>query len=161
MAHARAPCATADRILSLPRSEKHRVAVVRQEGSNGDREMHAALHLAGFEAWDVNMNDLAIAAGSPGAVELDQFRGVAFVGGFSYADVNDSAKGWAGAIRFNPVLLDKFERFRDFDWRDGDDKLREATEIDHGRLFRPKLWPGTSLYTTRRASLFHTATTVN
>lgn len=107
-----APCATADRILSLPRSEKHRVAVVRQEGSNGDREMHAALHLAGFEAWDVNMNDLAIAAGSPGAVDLDQFRGVAFVGGFSYADVNDSAKGWAGAIRFNPVLLDKFERFR-------------------------------------------------
>lgn len=106
------PSFTPPRLLSMPGAEKHRVAIVRQEGSNGDREMHAAFHLAGFEAWDVNMNDLAIAEGSEGAVSLDQFRGLVFVGGFSYADVNDSAKGWAAAIRYNPVLLSKFERFR-------------------------------------------------
>lgn len=106
------PSFTAPRLLSLSSRDKHKVAVVRQEGSNGDREMHAAFHLAGFEVWDVNMNDLAIEEGAEGAVNLDQFRGVVFVGGFSYADVNDSAKGWAAAIRFNPTLLSKFERFR-------------------------------------------------
>ena len=58
------------------------------------------------------MNDLAIEDGAENAVNLDAFRGVVFVGGFSYADVNDSAKGWAAAIRYNSVLLNKFERFR-------------------------------------------------
>ncbi|KAH8064986.1 phosphoribosylformylglycinamidine synthase [Aureococcus anophagefferens] len=46
------------------------------------------------------------------AVTLDRFRGIAFVGGFSYADVLDSAKGWAGAIRFNDALRPQFEAFR-------------------------------------------------
>lgn len=64
------------------------MAVVREEGSNGDREMAAAFHMAGFEVWDVNMVDL-----STGRVTLDDFRGVAFVGGFSFADVLGSAKG--------------------------------------------------------------------
>jgi len=44
-------------------------------------------------------------------VSLDIFRGVAFVGGFSYADVLDSAKGWAGAIRFNPIISAQFDHF--------------------------------------------------
>jgi len=65
-----------------------RVAVVREEGSNGDREMAAALLMAGFEVWDVNMMDL-----KTGSASLDMFRGVVFVGGFSYADVLGSAKG--------------------------------------------------------------------
>ena len=86
---------------------KHRMAVIRQEGSNGDRELLAAFYAAGFEAWDVNMNDLL-----QGKVQLSQFRGIAFCGGFSYADVNDSAKGWAGVIRFNESLLHQFETFR-------------------------------------------------
>lgn len=64
------------------------VAVVREEGSNGDREMAAAFHMAGFRVWDVNMQDLCI-----GQIDLERFRGVAFVGGFSYADVCGSAKG--------------------------------------------------------------------
>ena len=64
------------------------VAVLREEGSNGDREMAAAFHMAGFKVWDVNMQDLCT-----GQVTLDQFRGIAFVGGFSYADVCGSAKG--------------------------------------------------------------------
>ncbi len=83
-----------------------KVAILREEGSNGDREMASAFHLAGFEAWDVTMSDLL-----SGAVQLSSFRGVAFVGGFSYADVLDSAKGWAGVIRFNPGLWEQFERF--------------------------------------------------
>ena len=65
-----------------------KVAVLREEGSNSDREMAAVLHMAGFEAWDVNMEDLCTER-----INLDQFRGLVFVGGFSYADVCGSAKG--------------------------------------------------------------------
>jgi phosphoribosylformylglycinamidine synthase len=68
-------------------SNKHKVAVIRQEGSNGDREMLSAFYAAGLEPWDVNMRDLL-----EGSVRLDMFRGIVFCGGFSYADVNDSAK---------------------------------------------------------------------
>jgi phosphoribosylformylglycinamidine synthase len=88
-------------------SPRPRVAVIRQEGSNGDREMLAAFHSAGAEAWDVNMVDLV-----SGKISLDHFRGIAFCGGFSYADVNDSAKGWAGVIRYNSSLLAQFQWFR-------------------------------------------------
>jgi len=82
------------------------VAILREEGSNGDREMASAFHLAGFDVWDVTMTDVLA-----GRVRLDDFRGIAFVGGFSYADVLDSAKGWAGVIRFNETLFEQFERF--------------------------------------------------
>lgn len=91
----------------LTRDGKPKVAIIRAEGSNGDREMAAAFYLAGFEAWDITMSDLL-----EGRVGLDEFRGVVFVGGFSFADVFDSAKGWAGMIRFNAKLRDELERFR-------------------------------------------------
>ncbi|XP_006863468.1 PREDICTED: phosphoribosylformylglycinamidine synthase [Chrysochloris asiatica] len=84
-----------------------RVAVLREEGSNGDREMADAFHLAGFEVWDVTMQDLC-----SGAIGLDTFRGVAFVGGFSYADVLGSAKGWAAAVTFHPKAGPELRRFR-------------------------------------------------
>ncbi|XP_070245550.1 phosphoribosylformylglycinamidine synthase isoform X1 [Bos mutus] len=84
-----------------------RVAIIREEGSNGDREMADAFHLAGFEVWDVTMQDLC-----SGAIGLDTFRGVAFVGGFSYADVLGSAKGWAAAVTFNPQAGAEMKRFR-------------------------------------------------
>jgi phosphoribosylformylglycinamidine synthase len=90
----------------LQRTDKPKVAVIREEGSNGDREMVSAFYLAGFEPWDVMMTDLL-----EGRVTLDQFRGVVFVGGFSYADVLDSAKGWAASIRFNKKVWDQFEQF--------------------------------------------------
>lgn len=90
----------------MRRREKFRVAVVREEGSNGDREMIASFYLAGFEPWDVMMTDLI-----EGRIDLGRFRGVAFVGGFSYADVLDSAKGWAASIRFNKRVWEQFERF--------------------------------------------------
>lgn len=57
-----------------------KVAVLREEGTNGDREMAAALARVGFKVWDVTMQDLI-----NGAVTLDQFRGIIFPGGFSYA----------------------------------------------------------------------------
>ncbi|KAG8140824.1 putative Phosphoribosylformylglycinamidine synthase protein [Naja naja] len=64
-----------------------RVAILREEGSNGDREMVAAFLMAGFQVWDLTMQDLC-----SGTMTLDSFRGLVFVGGFSYADVLGSAK---------------------------------------------------------------------
>ncbi len=90
----------------MNRSERIPVAILREEGSNGDREMAAAFHAAGFEPWDVTMSDLLA-----GRIELERFRGLAAVGGFSYADVLDSAKGWAGTIRFNDELRRRFDAF--------------------------------------------------
>lgn len=87
-------------------TSKPKVAVIREEGSNGDREMSAAFYAAGFEPWDIAMSDLL-----HGAISLQDFRGIAFVGGFSYADVLDSAKGWAASIRFNQPLLNQFQEF--------------------------------------------------
>jgi phosphoribosylformylglycinamidine synthase len=90
----------------LRKRKKPAVAVIREEGSNSDREMASAFHQAGFDAWDVTMTDLL-----DGKADLERFRGVAFVGGFSYADVLDSAKGWAGVIRFHGNLFERFRRF--------------------------------------------------
>jgi phosphoribosylformylglycinamidine synthase len=87
-------------------ADKVRVAIIREEGSNGDREMAAAVWAAGMQPWDVTMSDLLA-----GRAELAGFQGVVFVGGFSYADVMDSAKGWAGTIRFNDRLWADFQAF--------------------------------------------------
>ncbi|KAK3231843.1 hypothetical protein Dsin_003724 [Dipteronia sinensis] len=87
-------------------TSKPKVAVIREEGSNGDREMSAACYAAGFEPWDITMSDLL-----NGAISLDDFQGIVFVGGFSYADVLDSAKGWSASIRFNQPLLNQFQEF--------------------------------------------------
>ncbi|GBG29163.1 Phosphoribosylformylglycinamidine synthase [Hondaea fermentalgiana] len=92
--------------LASSATSKPRVAVLREEGSNGDREMAAAFTAAGFEAWDVAVADLKL-----GKVKLADFQGIAFVGGFSYADVMDSAKGWAGVIRFNEAVWNEFQTF--------------------------------------------------
>ncbi|XP_022908995.2 phosphoribosylformylglycinamidine synthase [Onthophagus taurus] len=83
-----------------------KVAVLREEGTNGDREMAAALVRVGFSVWDVTMQDLI-----NGSTTLDDYRGVIFPGGFSYADVLGSAKGWASSILFNPKLQEQFQRF--------------------------------------------------
>ncbi|XP_064904264.1 phosphoribosylformylglycinamidine synthase [Columba livia] len=83
-----------------------RVAVVREEGSNGDREMADAFAMAGFEVWDVTTQELR------GGAPLDGFRGVAFVGGFSYGDALGSAKGWAAGALFPGPLQEALQRFR-------------------------------------------------
>jgi phosphoribosylformylglycinamidine synthase len=90
----------------LVRKDKYKVAIIREEGSNSDREMTAAFYQAGFEPWDITMTDLL-----EEKVKLSDFRGMAFVGGFSYADVLDSAKGWAGVIRFNEKVWQEFQNF--------------------------------------------------
>lgn len=90
----------------LEASDKPRVAVLREEGTNGDREMQAACHAAGLAPWDITMSDLLL-----GRIDLDQFQGIIFAGGFSYMDVFDSAKGWAGTILFNEKLREMFNRF--------------------------------------------------
>ncbi|PIA40686.1 hypothetical protein AQUCO_02400031v1 [Aquilegia coerulea] len=90
----------------LAMASKPKVAVIREEGSNGDREMSAAFHAAGFEPWDITMSDLL-----QGSISLHEFRGIAFVGGFSNADVLDSAKGWSASILFNQPLLAQFREF--------------------------------------------------
>jgi phosphoribosylformylglycinamidine synthase len=83
-----------------------RVAIIREEGSNGDKEMAAAFRLAGMQPWDVTMSDLAA-----GRISLSQFRGCAFVGGFSYADVLGSAKGWAATALFQETASAELRKF--------------------------------------------------
>ncbi|MBM3182571.1 MAG: phosphoribosylformylglycinamidine synthase [Chloroflexi bacterium] len=90
----------------LSQADKPKVAIIREEGSNGDREMTSAFFWSGFEPWDITMTDLL-----EERISLNQFRGIAFVGGFSYADVLDPAKGWAGIIRFNSKLRKTFDDF--------------------------------------------------
>lgn len=90
----------------LASNQKPKVAIIREEGSNGDREMTSAFYLAGFDCIDVSMAHLL-----QGLVTLDMFRGIVFVGGFSYADVLDSAKGWAGVILFNEKIKKQFDDF--------------------------------------------------
>lgn len=85
---------------------KPKVGILREEGSNGDREMSAAFHMAGFEVWDICMRDI-----SSGRVSLRSVCGIAFVGGFSFGDVLDSAKGWAGVVRLNPKVREEFDAF--------------------------------------------------
>ncbi|WP_419174702.1 phosphoribosylformylglycinamidine synthase [Desulfosediminicola sp.] len=97
---------TATPVERLEAGDKPKVAILRDEGSNSDREMTSAFYAAGFEPWDICMNDLLA-----GTIDLAEFRGLAAVGGFSYADVPDSAKGWAATIRFNERLQ---KMFRDF-----------------------------------------------
>ncbi|MFV0435774.1 MAG: phosphoribosylformylglycinamidine synthase [Desulfopila sp.] len=91
---------------TLAVQHKPRVAILRDEGSNSDREMTSAFYSAGFEPWDICMQDLLA-----GKVDLAGFRGLVAVGGFSYADVPESAKGWAATIRFNERLAAMFQTF--------------------------------------------------
>ena len=98
------PTPTPVDILAL--QNKPKVAILRDEGSNSDREMSSAFYAAGFEPWDICMNDLL-----QERISLEGFRGVAAVGGFSYADVPESAKGWAATILFNDRLKRQFDSF--------------------------------------------------
>ncbi|MGW8287452.1 MAG: phosphoribosylformylglycinamidine synthase [Desulfobulbales bacterium] len=90
----------------LEKSDKPKIAILRDEGSNSDREMTSAFYGAGFEPWDVTMTDLL-----QERITLEGFRGLAAVGGFSYADVPESAKGWAATILFNERLKKMFDDF--------------------------------------------------
>ena len=100
-----------NRVAGIPptlKMDRIRVAVIREEGTNGDREMIACLFKANFEVHDVTMTDLLSKKTS-----LDQYRGVVFPGGFSYADTLGSAKGWAASIIYSDVLAPQFKHFKD------------------------------------------------
>ncbi len=81
-------------------------AIIREKGSNGEREMAWALHLAGFDVKDVHTTDL-----TSGRETLDDVNLIVFVGGFSNSDVLNSAKGWAGALLYNPIAKGTIDRF--------------------------------------------------
>jgi phosphoribosylformylglycinamidine synthase len=83
-----------------------RIAILREQGVNGQIEMAAAFDRAGFECIDVHMNDLFRAD-----VNLNDFKGLAACGGFSYGDVLGAGGGWAKSILFNPKIRDAFEAF--------------------------------------------------
>lgn len=89
-------------------SSAPRVAVLREEGINGDREMIASLYMVGFEVADVTITDVTSKRG----LNLESFRGLIFPGGFSYADVLGSARGWAGTMKFNPTVEEQLKRFK-------------------------------------------------
>lgn len=81
-------------------------AIIREKGSNGEREMAWALHLAGFAVKDVHMTDLV-----SGRETLEDVNMIVFVGGFSNADTLGSAKGWAGAFLYNEKAAKALENF--------------------------------------------------
>lgn len=83
-----------------------KAAIIREKGVNGDREMAYALYLAGFDVKDVHMTDLI-----SGRESLEDISMIVFVGGFSNSDVLGSAKGWAGAFRYNPKAKDALDNF--------------------------------------------------
>jgi phosphoribosylformylglycinamidine synthase len=87
-------------------STRPKVAILRDQGVNGQVEMAAAFTRAGFDAFDVHMTDL-----QTGRHRLDAFVGFAACGGFSYGDVLGAGRGWATSILFNPRLREQFAAF--------------------------------------------------
>jgi phosphoribosylformylglycinamidine synthase len=90
----------------INRGARPRVAVLREQGVNGQVEMAAAFTRAGFDAVDVHMTDL-----HGGRLTLDGFAGIVACGGFSYGDVLGAGEGWAKGILFNPRTREGFARF--------------------------------------------------
>jgi phosphoribosylformylglycinamidine synthase len=87
-------------------SKNPKAAIIREKGTNGDREMAYSLYLAGFDVKDVTMTDLIT-----GRETLEEIQMIVFCGGFSNSDVLGSAKGWAGAFLFNPKAKEALDRF--------------------------------------------------
>ncbi|HHX15017.1 MAG TPA: phosphoribosylformylglycinamidine synthase [Fibrobacter sp.] len=83
-----------------------KMAILREQGVNGEIEMAAAFDKAGFDSIDVHMTDIL-----EGRVSLRDFKGLAACGGFSYGDVLGAGEGWAKSILFNPKARSEFESF--------------------------------------------------
>ena len=83
-----------------------KAAIIREKGTNGEREMAYSLYLAGFDVKDVMMTDLV-----SGRETLEDVNMIVFCGGFSNSDVLGSAKGWAGAFLFNPKAKEALDKF--------------------------------------------------
>ena len=91
-------------ILNLVKKPK--AAIIREKGSNSEREMANAMHLAGFDVKDVHMTDLI-----SGRETLEDIQFIGAVGGFSNSDVLGSAKGWAGAFLYNEKAKSALNNF--------------------------------------------------
>ena len=95
--------------LSQKNKKRIKAAIIREKGSNSEREMAYAMHISGFDVYDIHMTDLI-----NGRETLEDYQFIAAVGGFSNSDVLGSAKGWAGAFLYNSkakrVLDDFFTR---------------------------------------------------
>jgi phosphoribosylformylglycinamidine synthase len=85
---------------------KPKVAILREQGVNGQQEMAAAFDRAGFEAVDVHMTDVL-----SGQVTFAGYKGLVACGGFSYGDVLGAGRGWANSILFNERARNEFETF--------------------------------------------------
>ena len=92
-------------LFPLP-SSISKAAIIREKGTNGEREMAYMLYLAGFDVKDVMMTDLIT-----GRETLEEVNLIVFCGGFSNSDVLGSAKGWAGAFLFNPKAKEALDKF--------------------------------------------------
>ncbi|MGY8910139.1 MAG: phosphoribosylformylglycinamidine synthase subunit PurQ, partial [Flavobacteriales bacterium] len=86
--------------------EKPKAAIIREKGSNSEREMANAMYLAGFDVKDVHMTDLI-----SGRETLEDIQFIGAVGGFSNSDVLGSAKGWAGAFLYNAKAKKALKNF--------------------------------------------------
>jgi phosphoribosylformylglycinamidine synthase len=97
-----------DRIASTktPRNDRPKAAIIREKGSNSEREMANAMYLAGFDVKDVHMTDLI-----SGRENLEDIQFIGAVGGFSNSDVLGSAKGWAGAFLYNEKAKTALQNF--------------------------------------------------
>jgi len=91
-------------LYSVDRNFK--VAIIREEGSNGDREMAAAFSHAGFQVFDITTTDL-----SNKPELLDDYQGIAFVGGFSFADVLGAGRGWYNVIKWDKNIRKTLDSF--------------------------------------------------
>jgi phosphoribosylformylglycinamidine synthase len=90
----------------IARGVRPAVAILREQGVNGQVEMAAAFMRAGFDAHDVHMTDLI-----EGRTRLDRYQGFVACGGFSYGDVLGAGRGWAASIRWRPALAEQFAAF--------------------------------------------------
>ena len=90
----------------IGKGARPQMAILREQGVNGQREMAAAFDKAGFTAVDVHMSDVI-----SGRVSLADFRGLVACGGFSYGDVLGAGQGWAKSVLFNPRARDEFAEF--------------------------------------------------
>ena len=93
------------KLNAIPKS-KIKAAVIREKGSNSEREMAYAMQLAGFDVRDVHMTDLI-----EGRETLEDLNFIVAVGGFSNSDVLGSAKGWAGAFKYNKKAKKSLDNF--------------------------------------------------
>ena len=89
-----------------PDGKRAKAAIIREKGTNGEREMAYSLYLAGFDVKDVMMTDLI-----SGRETLEDIQMIVFCGGFSNSDVLGSAKGWAGAFLYNPKAKEALDKF--------------------------------------------------